>query len=1612
MKKISIALIIIFALSGLCNISKVFASEPAMPAIGDYTAGPIFTVANAPPMVMLVMGRDHKLYYEAYNDASDLNGDGQLDVGYNPDIDYYGYFDSYKCYVYNSTSKRFDPSSVTANKRCTGQWSGDFLNYLTMSRMDTMRKVLYGGYRSTDTATETVLERAYIPNDAHCWGKEYKDYATDRYNISDYTPYSQPTGGNRHLFASGSLVAPGHGSYAPLLRVKLNSSHRIWTWVSAENSNGIMGDTVVGIPDHDYHVRIKVGVPGLVDERNEKKYIHSTNSSEVWKPIGLLQRFGETDRMLFGLMTGSYQNHLSGGVLRKNIGSIANEIDPNTGRFKYKYDSSVGGIIKTIDNFKVIAFTHRYGGSGDGYWDKTIYSRPINQGENYMWGNPIAEIMYEGLRYFGGENAPTSDFSSGITNGNDRGLDLPLEPWNDPFDSDYYCSQPIMLVISDINPSYDTDQLPGSAFGSFSGTFGTMNVQSLTNKISDGEGIGGNHYIGESGDFYDTACSAKSISGFGNIRGLCPEEPTKMGGYYSAAVAYYGRTNDISSNPKMERNVFSYSVALASPLPRIEIPMTGGRITLVPFAKTVWSTAGGGVSPERGKFQPTCAIVDFYVEEIKDTYGKFRVVYEHAEQGADYDMDAIITYEYTKTSDTTIDVKISSIGTPPGGGSRQHFGYVISGTTVDGVYLEIKNESQSDSDDRKYYLDTPGTCGPNTGSDDSCWENNATPCPPNTPRDDNCWKNRPPLPNEKTRSFTLNTGISAATLLHDPLWYAAKWGGFKDQNNNNKPDIQEEWDKNEDGVPDTYFYVTNPLQLEKELNRAFINILEKAASGTSASVLATTSRGEGNILQAYFRPTIPNNDDVKWLGYLQNLWVDSKGNIRENTTGMNYDGSYSLNVYQDKILLFETDETGDTIVKKFAVSENDPFPNTYNSIAYTTHNMNEILSIWEAGEKLLERDASSRKIYTFIGNIKESPNGPQVFGGSDSDVVAFNTNNMSLIRPYLGVLCSDDENCFYNYLGADVNERSEKLIEFIRGEDKDGLRSRTIKDESNKEIGVWKLGDIINSSPAAVSRPPSNYHLIYGDKGYQNYYLENRKRETVVYVGANDGMLHAFTSWKYDSENRKYTKPSGTTEGIGDEIWAYIPQSLLPHLKWLPDPDYSHVYYVDQMPLVADAKIGGEWKTLLIGGLRMGGKEINVYEDFGDGNENKIFYPTYFCIDVTSPREPKLLWERTYENMGFSFSVPTISREGTVADNWYLVFGSGPTDYNGTSNQKARLFVVDLATGDPTGIGGNDWVFEGDNLGFFISPNAIDKDLKIFKTSLNDDPRSTHDHVYIGQSNFLDNEWKGKIYRLDVKNAGPDFWTFNSIFSIDAPITASLALSVDKNENTWIIGGTGRYIEQNDKTTISDQYLFGFKDSLYNPGRLSQAFELGIANLYRVDGLMITTNMTILNSNDGISTWNDLISKTDVDYNDPLHSGIAQHKDGWYRKLWIPGERCVTKPSIIGGLSLMPTFVPNDDICGFGGQSYFYSLYYKTGTAYYKPTFKNNGTKDVQGENYKIVLDEIPLGFGMPASHLGIHIGEQEGATALIQLGTGGIIKIDVDTAFNIRSGLLNWREK
>jgi type IV pilus assembly protein PilY1 len=2037
----------------------LLSAQAQTPQPDYYEAYPPFLSASVPPLVMLVMGRNHKLYYEAYNDASDLDGDGSLDTTYKPDdIDYYGYFDSFKYYRY--ANNRFEPVGFTAadKKAPSGAyWSGDFLNYVSMTRMDAMRKVLYGGYRSTDDNGLTVLERVFVPQDAHSWGKEYENTERDGYDIADYTPLSQPQGASRHLLASTTLSDGG----APQLRVLQNSVLRIWEWVAIErpvagndgndgtgrrsildnnvgasaevdvtdgggggnvsdsaaagqttitddfengsidamwqwqdhdtnsgtnswetggelvidaggadvwtgadefavrylndvdgnfdikvrvdyqenrnnwgkcgimvrndmtadgsstgyvimattpgnghtfqydnNNNGYLdshitntsvsypswvrlqkvGTTFVGyrstdgvtwtvhatrtiasaatvqdvglfvtshndgtlsqcrfeeveitqslgtdpslafddqtatnwtvvdepsgadplwlqfsffqprrilkynfttsdehedrdpkawvllatndatvaastvtdvddwviidkvtngdlpaarntqksfecvnppaegttyqyyryviaeskdddtagislaeiemfetleqIPANatldDYNVRIQVCVAGLL-ESNSKLYPNGN-----YKPIGLLQRHGESGNMLFGLMSGSYSKNTSGGVLRKRVGSITDEIEANTGRY-----TAVNGIIKTIDKLRVVDFdygSHSY--SANCGW---IATRAIAEGECRMWGNPIGEMMYESLRYFAGEGSSTGAFDYGNGNDNVGGteLTLPVASWNDPFDTSDdgydYCSKPFMLVLSDIYPTYDSDQLPGSAFsGQAAASIGNaatdLDVEALADDIFVAEESAGNRFIGQQDTTADGACTEKYVDGFGDLRGLCPEEPTKQGSYYAASVAWYGRTEDLHT-ADTNQNVRTYAVGLASPLPKIDILLQGQTITLVPFAKSV---GGFSISATEGDYQPTNTIVDFFVEELRPTFGRFRINYEDVEQGADHDMDAIVTYEYQLVDNNGFPVNniadataldISLFSDYAAGSIIQHMGYVISGTTTDGTYLEVRDADTATGSDPDYFLDTPP----------GVWATDATPA----------WNDSDWLPLNTTRRFVVDPGggTLAAGLLENPLWFAAKYGGFDDQDADGVPD-GDEWDKDGDGVPDTYYYVVNPLKLEQQLNKSFADILEKAASGTAASVLATNSEGEGNLMQAYFQPKQTTlSSELTWVGFLQSLWVDPCGNLREDSDGDLQLDKQNTNtgntaVQADKIIEFITDANGDTKIIRYTahylynpdnednctciLDELDPV----QACSITTEELaiDQIYPLFESGELLSQRDPATRNIFTFLdgdgddndgdGTIDESNEseafksvgqvlnpapgitGDDPFDDSD-ELLRFHTDNLARLKPFLGVNDASCSECDTYLNTADDDTRASVLINFIRGYDQadiagytaDGLRPRTL-DNGN----VWKLGDIVNSTPVSVSRAPDNFHIIYGDETFQTYFDDVRNRETVVYVGANDGMLHAFTSWHYDSENGLYDDPE-TTDGpgdsgyipgerIGDELWAYIPQTLLPHLKWLADPEYNHAYYVDLKPKIFDAKIDvrgngtPEWRTLLICGLNLGGKHIWVNEDFDGnaGNELRHFYPSYFCLDITVPRAPRVLWERSFEGMGMSTSSPAVVK---VGDSWFAVVGSGPNDDDGTddiisgqSDQNGHVYVLDILTGEPYNDGVNDWLFEtGESNAYMNSPSSIDYGLN-----------NNVDGIYLASS-YQDGGgvWRGNVHKINTWNSGspstvPSNWSSDILYdgSDGGPITPGISLSVDSQGNVWTYFGTGRYLSFADKIDEEQQYFFGMKDPFFNLAHDQGApndFYLNDANtrtldkndLFDSNGYTITTSRNVYtgscpptcNPFGANGTWEEFVTE-------------VRTWDGWFIDLQtsagLPSERVVSKASVLGGIVFFPGYIPNDDVCGFGGDSGFYGLYFETGTAFPKIVLPGGsvGPSMIDGESQTVVGTRIDLGSGAPPPATGFHVGQQEGAKAFLQMSTGQVIELDVETAFRLKSGLTFWRER
>ncbi len=913
--------------------------------------------------------------------------------------------------------------------------------------------------------------------------------------------------------------------------------------------------------------------------------------------------------------------------------------------------------------------------------------------------------------------------------------------------------------------------------------------------------------------------------------------------------------------------------------------------------------------------------------------------------------------------------------------------------------------------------------------------------------------------------YTVSTFGGGATLLES----AARYGGFEDSNGNNLPDLTSEYDEDNDGDADNYFEASSSAELKDAISSALVDILEKAAAASAVSVLSTTSEGEGIMVQAFFQPAVENPDtgeDIKWLGYIQSLWLDDMGNMREDTNQ-----NRILEPATDKVVTF-TVVSGDTKANVFDVSTGNEYPDTSGSCGggCSQIDVDTLNPVWEAGKILSDMENTGRlgyrHIFTYIDKNNDGvvdDSGTQTPFDSNDEVIRLTSasTNVSMIKPYLGV--KDNTGGDWNYLdtgttSTDHTNRATNLIKFTMGlntgfSGTTDIRSRLVEGSSPTTTprSVWPLGDTVNSSPVSIAAPPDNFGVIYGDSSYDSYYNQYRDREMVVYVGGNDGMLHAITSWKFNSTTKEFEDPiAGTltpdsssvgqysTEVIGTEIWAYVPQALLPHLKWLANPDYTHVYYVDLKPRIVDAKIftadsvhPGGWGTILIGGLNYGGGKIDVTDDFDYNNASadttRTFNSSFFAIDITEPRKPTLLWERTYDDLGFTTSVPVVTR---VKDEWFAIFGSGPTGYDGSTTNNGHVYVVDLKTGVPyqSSSPTKDWLFDtGTANAFMGSPVALDYGLNF-----------NVDAVYIPETSgtITPWSWDGAMYKIvipwwgteaygtvtstasqgqysDDPLSGSYPWLFSRLVSSTGPISVPPALSVDIRKNVWVYFGTGRYITDDDKTDTTQQYFYGIKDPFFN----KDLYEASAPVYYTSYANTKTVSpITDLFSGDLFSVVEsgrvyDYGTSTVAYSNFNLFIYFSRTMDGWYRSLGASGsgERSLSKAAVLGGVVLLPTFDPNNDICGFGGESFLYGLYFETGTAYPRAIFENC-TQAYSGDAAETeVLDRTSLGSGMAAS-AGIHIGKQAGARGLIQQSTGVITDIDIAPVFELKSGITSWQ--
>lgn len=249
----------------------------------------------------------------------------------------------------------------------------------------------------------------------------------------------------------------------------------------------------------------------------------------------------------------------------------------------------------------------------------------------------------------------------------------------------------------------------------------------------------------------------------------------------------------------------------------------------------------------------------------------------------------------------------------------------------------------------------------------------------------------------------------------------------------------------------------------------------------------------------------------------------------------------------------------------------------------------------------------------------------------------------------------------------------------------------------------WKLGDIYHSTPVVIGEPA----FLFKDDGYAAFYAANKNREMMIYVGTNDGMLHGFKN------------------SDGRELFSIIPKNLLGKLK---DLRATHDFYVDASPKAYDVYFTSEskWKTVLISGQRGGG-------------------PYYFAVDVTTPNDPKILWELTHGNMGDTWAKPDIGKIKDGGNTKFAAFIAG--GYSTIDNKGNSFYIVDFETGTI--------------LKNFTVGDATNK-IPSGVTTFDADEDGYVDYIYFG-------DIQGTLWKVDVRSSNKNDWTLYEFFKENSP---------------------------------------------------------------------------------------------------------------------------------------------------------------------------------------------------------------------------------------------------
>lgn len=461
------------------------------------------------------------------------------------------------------------------------------------------------------------------------------------------------------------------------------------------------------------------------------------------------------------------------------------------------------------------------------------------------------------------------------------------------------------------------------------------------------------------------------------------------------------------------------------------------------------------------------------------------------------------------------------------------------------------------------------------------------------------------------------------------------------------------------------------------------------------------------------------------------------------------------------------------------------------------------------------------------------------------------------------------------------------LVNYLRGQY--GYEDRTANagppDNRLFRYRAAVLGDALESQPAYISNPVFSYTY----PGYSElagsptlsaggYKTVQAGRAGTVYMGTNDGMMHAFAA------------------DTGIERWAYIPSVIITNMWKLADKNYAslHLNFVNGSPITSDVCVANcndvataDWRTILVAGLNGGGRG-------------------YYALDITTPSTPTLLWEITTTagigkvkdaDIGYSYGQPIITRKAD--GTWVVLVTSG---YNNTSpgDGKGYLYTLNASTGAiiskiATGVGST------------TTPSGLAK-----ISGWNNEPAGNAvGYVYGGD--LLGNVWRFNINGVSTAVTGTgDVMKLATLFSDSAgansqPITTTPVLGKIAGKRVVFVG-TGKYLETGDLTTTQIQTQYAIKDD--------------DATTTLVNPRNTLVQQTLTNNSDGTATR--------VSSNNTVNFYTDR---GWYVDLPESGERVNIDSALAQGVLVVPTIVPSNTACSPGGHGWLNFFNYKTGGA-------------------------------------------------------------------------------